>query len=92
MQVVTDYYVPWKGESAAEATRPGLREGLRLAVNYDKTDARVGDEVRCSVEAERIGSSGWSMMIAEIGLPPGAEVDRRARRCDEQLGLDCVAL
>ena len=78
MQAVADYYVPWKGESAAEATRPGLREGLRLAVSYDKTDARVGDEVRCSVEAERIGSSGWGMMIAEIGLPPGAEVDRRA--------------
>jgi hypothetical protein len=33
--------------------------------------------MRCSVDAERIGSRGWGMMIAEIGLPPGANVDRR---------------
>lgn len=30
----------------------------------------------CHVEAERIGFSGYGMLLAEIGLPPGADVDR----------------
>jgi A-macroglobulin TED domain/A-macroglobulin receptor binding domain len=76
VQVVTDFYVPWGG-TASESTRLGKAEALRLAVHFDKTDVRAGDEVRCAVDAERIGSRGWGMMIAEIGLPPGADVDRR---------------
>ena len=55
----------------------GKVEALSLAVHFDKTDVRAGDLVRCAVDAERIGSRGWGMMIAEIGLPPGADVDRR---------------
>ncbi len=77
VQVVADYYVPWAGTTAAESTRLGKVEALSLAVHFDKTDVRAGDLVRCAVDAERIGSRGWGMMIAEIGLPPGADVDRR---------------
>jgi hypothetical protein len=77
VQVVAEYYIPWNGAAVAEATRPGDSGALRLAVKFDKTEARAGEEVRCSVEAERIGSRGWGMMIAEIGLPPGSDVDRR---------------
>jgi len=72
---------------------PWHSDALRLVVRFDKTAARAGDEVRCSVDAERIGSRGWGMMIAEIGLPPGADVDRRV--LDEvinKLGLDSVSL
>ena len=76
-QVVADYYVPWADTAGAEATRLGKVEALRLAVHFDKTEIRAGDEVRCAVDAERIGNRGWGMMIAEIGLPPGADVDRR---------------
>jgi hypothetical protein len=32
--------------------------------------------VTCGVEAERVGHSGYGMMLAEAGLPPGTEVDR----------------
>ncbi|HEY3975266.1 MAG TPA: alpha-2-macroglobulin family protein [Candidatus Sulfotelmatobacter sp.] len=77
VQVVADYYVPWAGTAVTEATRPGDSDALRLAVRFDKTEAHAGEEVRCSIDAERIGSRGWGMMIAEIGLPPGADVDRR---------------
>jgi uncharacterized protein YfaS (alpha-2-macroglobulin family) len=49
---------------------------LRLRVHYDKQSVKVGEGIRCSVEAERIGFRGYGMMLAEIGLPPGAEVDR----------------
>jgi CD109 antigen len=77
VQAVAEYYVPWTGTPVTEATRPGDSDALRLAVRFDKTEARAGEDVRCSVDAERIGSRGWGMMIAEIGLPPGADVDRR---------------
>ncbi len=75
IQAVADYYVPWTGPSATEITRPGDSEGLQLAVRFDKTTANAGDRINCAIEAERIGSRGWGMMIAEIGLPPGADVD-----------------
>jgi hypothetical protein len=77
VQAVAEYYIPWTGAAVTEATRPGDSDALRLAVRFDKTEARAGEEVRCSIDAERIGSRGWGMMIAEIGLPPGADVDRR---------------
>jgi hypothetical protein len=76
-QAVAEYYIPWTGAAVSEATRPSDSDALRLAVRFDKTEARAGEDVRCSIEAERIGSRGWGMMIAEIGLPPGADVDRR---------------
>jgi A-macroglobulin receptor binding domain len=43
---------------------------------YDHNDLHLGERVHCSVEAERIGFRGYGMMLAEVGLPPGAEVDR----------------
>ena len=51
-----------------------LRETLaQLTVKHE---ARIGDEITCRVKAERVGFHGYGMMLAEIGLPPGAEVDR----------------
>jgi len=55
---------------------------LRLAVNYDKLEAKAGEEIACNVMAERVGRQGYGqefgMMLAEIGLPPGADVDRES--------------
>jgi hypothetical protein len=70
-QLVTSHYQPW---SAAKAT--DLNRSLRLAVHYDQTQFKLGGEVTCRVEAERITSNGGGMLLAEIGLPPGAEVER----------------
>jgi hypothetical protein len=39
---------------------------------------RLGESVTCKVKAQRVGSQGFGMMIAEIGLPPGSEVDRES--------------
>jgi A-macroglobulin TED domain/Alpha-2-macroglobulin family/MG2 domain/Carboxypeptidase regulatory-like domain/A-macroglobulin receptor binding domain/Macroglobulin domain MG3 len=73
-QFVENYYVPWAEEAA---TRPASEPGaLRLSVQFDKTDAGVGDYINCRVQAERVGFRGYGMMLAEIGLPPGADVDR----------------
>jgi hypothetical protein len=77
-QLVTTYYRPWSA-STADGTlvaRPQETRALRLAVNFDRTTAATGDMVTCRVEAERIGSQGYGMLLAEVGLPPGADVDR----------------
>lgn len=75
-QVSTDYYVPWASVSGREAWKPEGAQALRLAVHFDKTTASPGEPIDCKVEVERIGSYGSGMMLAEIGVPPGAAVDR----------------
>jgi hypothetical protein len=69
VQAVANYYVPWS--NAAEA-----QGDLRLLAMFDKTQSNTTDEITCHVEAERVGFRGYGMMLAEIGLPPGADVDR----------------
>jgi len=64
--------VPWGEKDARGVSEDG---GLRLRVTYDRLDARKGETINCSVHAERIGSAGYGMMLAEIGLPPGVDVD-----------------
>jgi len=76
--VITSYYLPWAESEATaqENFKTGEKRALRLKVAYDHNDAHVGERVHCNVEAERIGFRGYGMMLAEVGLPPGAEVDR----------------
>jgi hypothetical protein len=69
VQAVANYYVPWLD------SRPANND-LRLQVKFDKTEAKINDEITCRVEAARVGFRGYGMMLAEIGIPPGAEVDR----------------
>jgi hypothetical protein len=45
-------------------------------VQYDRTDVRRLEWVTTTVDARRIGFRGYGMMLAEVGLPPGADVDR----------------
>lgn len=77
-QAVVSYYVPWTSSEATQnvQTLAGNAGGLRLVANFDKTDGTVNDEITCHVEVERVGFRGYGMMLAEIGLPPGADVDR----------------
>jgi A-macroglobulin TED domain/Alpha-2-macroglobulin family/Carboxypeptidase regulatory-like domain/A-macroglobulin receptor binding domain len=76
--VLTSYYIPWveSQATARESFKTGETRALRLKVQYDHNDPKLGDVVHCSVEVERIGFMGYGMMIAEVGLPPGAEVER----------------
>jgi hypothetical protein len=79
-QAISTHYIPW---TASEATRDtnfktGDTRALRLGVGFDATNGNVGQTIRCTVEAERIGFYGYGMMLAEIGLPPGADVDRES--------------
>ncbi|HEX6728835.1 MAG TPA: hypothetical protein VF074_02440 [Pyrinomonadaceae bacterium] len=49
---------------------------MTLETTFSKTQAGVMEEIKCHVKAERIGFRGYGMLLAEIGLPPGADVDR----------------
>ena len=70
--------MPWSASSATEkaGTLAGETRSLRLATTFDKNTAKINEEIVCHVSAERVGFSGYGMMLAEIGLPPGADVDR----------------
>jgi len=71
------YYLPWTDPLVTgSSTRSGDSESLRYSVKFDRTTSAVGDTILCTVRAERVGFHGYGMMLAEIGLPPGADVDR----------------
>jgi len=79
-QVIAAYYVPWPAMAATEKARvrSGDNTALRLRARFDQTEGKIGDEITCHVEAERVGFGGYGMLLAEIGLPPGADVDRES--------------
>ena len=78
--VITSYYIPWPQAEATQTEnfKSGDTRALKLKVDFDRHEAKVGEALSCRVEAERIGFAGYGMMIAEIGLPPGVEVDRES--------------
>jgi hypothetical protein len=78
IQVLANYYVPWAHIPTGTALyqQEMVSDALRLTVQFDKLSAKVGELVQCNVDAERVGFRGYGMLLAEIGLPPGAEVDR----------------
>jgi len=62
------WYEPWKG--------PRTSRELALQVQYSTAETSPNQPVRCDVTVSRPSFRGYGMMIAEVGLPPGAEVDR----------------
>lgn len=73
VQALATYYVAWTDQRDENSSTD-----LRLLTRFDKTESKIGDVITCHVEAERVGFRGYGMMLAEIGLPPGADVDRSA--------------
>jgi hypothetical protein len=80
IQVLANYYVPWAHNAAGTGLyrQEMVSDALDLTVQFDKLSASVGEVVQCNVSAERIGFRGYGMLLAEIGLPPGADVDRNS--------------
>jgi hypothetical protein len=77
VQAVAKYYVPWsESKEDTKQVKPDSKPDLRLEVKFDKTEAKINDEITCRVEATRVGFRGYGMLLGEIGIPPGAEVDR----------------
>jgi uncharacterized protein YfaS (alpha-2-macroglobulin family) len=86
--VFASYYLPWGDSSATsqENLASGENRALQLQVQYDWQDAKAGEAIRCKVGTERIGFKGYGMMLAEVGLPPGAEVDRASLEAAKENG------
>jgi len=72
-QVVSTHYIDWRDAENLNQTR-----GLSLDYKCDKQQANIMDEIICSVEVKRTSYPYYGMLLAEIGLPPGADVDRAA--------------
>jgi len=77
-QMTAWIYVPWTKEAVGktETTVPGKDFGLDFGYACDAADARAGQAINCTVSARRFGSQSYGMLLAEVGLPPGADVDR----------------
>ena len=85
VRAVAEHWVPWPQAQARSSNE------LRLSVAFDRTEARIGEPIQCLVKAERVGFRGYGMMLAEIGLPPGTEVDRSSLESaleDASLGVN----
>ena len=72
------YYIPW-AETATPAqtkTQTGKDYGLDFGYSCAAEKATAGRPIDCTVSARRFGSNSYGMLLAEVGLPPGADVDR----------------
>jgi uncharacterized protein YfaS (alpha-2-macroglobulin family) len=73
-----NYYVPWhEAATPAQAkTQTGKDAGLDFGYQCAAGNVKVGQSIECKVDVRRFGSIGYGMVLAEVGLPPGADVDR----------------
>lgn len=70
VQFVARYFADWKEFSGDESY-------FRFAVGFDKRKAAPGETITVEVAAQRMTMNG-GMVVAEIGLPPGADVEKTA--------------
>jgi hypothetical protein len=77
-EAAVSFYVPWQKSATPEqpGTQTGKEFGLDFAYRCDAAEAKVGQPIDCKVDVRRFGSGGYGMLLAEVGLPPGADVDR----------------
>ncbi|MDT4952673.1 MAG: hypothetical protein QOJ02_811 [Acidobacteriota bacterium] len=73
-QAVSTFYVPWPTAQAAHNNTNASSNALRFAVSFSRNQASINEEITCRVEA--MGKTYGGMLLAEVGLPPGADVDR----------------
>lgn len=76
-QIVQKHYIDW-ADSVSTKLDVNNSRAIRLDYKCDKQQVKILEAVNCTVEAERIGFQGYGMLLAEIGLPPGADVSRES--------------
>ena len=77
-QIVSVFYVDWK-------TAKNDSDYFDFKVEFDKTNAKIGEEIVCKVGIER-KINRYGMVLAEIGIPPGADVDRASLENAKAIG------
>jgi hypothetical protein len=68
VQATASWYEPWSNPERAKT--------LSFAVNCTPSTLRINQLNECDVSAGRSSFRGYGMLIASVGLPPGADVDR----------------
>ncbi len=76
-RVARTHYIAWKDSLSANSNATTSRL-IQLDYACDKTAGKIMETVTCSVSAERVGFKGYGMLLAEIGIPPGADVSRES--------------
>lgn len=76
-QVVQTHYIDWRDAEVSNRNQNESRQ-IRLEYKCDNQTAAIMQEISCDVETERIGFKGYGMLLAEIGIPPGADVSRES--------------
>ncbi|MEO0292591.1 MAG: MG2 domain-containing protein [candidate division WOR-3 bacterium] len=67
-EIISSYYLPWK-----DLPRP--KEPLfAIDVNYDRTQLSINDLVRVDVSVKLLKSGIAQMVMIDLGIPPGFEV------------------
>jgi hypothetical protein len=75
VSAAAEVYVPWRDRPQEKATQTGKDAGLDFGYTC-ATSGSTGKAIDCTVDARRFGSSSYGMLLAAVGLPPGADVDR----------------
>jgi hypothetical protein len=75
-EATASFYVPWQGAPASAKTQTGIDAGLDFSYSCSAGSAQVGKPIDCTVDARRFGAQSYGMLLAEVGLPPGADIDR----------------
>jgi hypothetical protein len=76
-EVSTSFYIPWPAPASVQSnTQTGSDYGLDFGYSCNAEHALVGQPIDCAVSLRRFGSNHYGMLLAEVGLPPGADVDR----------------
>ena len=68
VQATASWYEPW--------SQPEQAKTLEFAANCGPRALAINELSECDVSIGRTSFRGYGMLIANIGLPPGAEVDR----------------
>jgi len=76
-QVVKEHYVAWENADFSSVNMSGSR-ALALQYNCGTGQAAVMQEITCTASIERIAFRGYGMLMAELGTPPGADIDRES--------------
>jgi hypothetical protein len=76
-QTVAGHYIEWKDSESTNRTVNQSR-ALKLDYKCDRMNAAIMQDIICSVATERVGFTGYGMLLAEIGTPPGANVSRES--------------
>jgi hypothetical protein len=71
-QVTGRYFAPW-GPALPQGEQP-----MRITVTYDKNELAANDFVSCTVKVENLRGGTAKMVVADVGVPPGFEVDSSA--------------